>query len=116
MKAQSRNFLVENIYILSAFAVRHNLVRFDQRLSLTTLLACAVSRGFNMWWVLRTFVAQQKIEFCRIHNRFPCCSKCFACDVCHDESEDHEMKFATRMVCGFCSKEQVKNLATQLNN
>ena len=45
MKAQSRNFLVENIYILSAFAVRHNLVRFGQRLSLTTLLACAVSRG-----------------------------------------------------------------------
>uniref|UniRef100_A0A0M3I3Y0 C3H1-type domain-containing protein n=1 Tax=Ascaris lumbricoides TaxID=6252 RepID=A0A0M3I3Y0_ASCLU len=39
--------------------------------------------------------------------RFPCCGKLYPCDVCHDENErDHEMKFASRMVCGFCSKEQ----------
>ncbi|KHN75429.1 Uncharacterized protein C18H10.09 [Toxocara canis] len=39
--------------------------------------------------------------------RFPCCGKLYPCDSCHDENElDHEMKFATRMVCGFCSKEQ----------
>lgn len=39
--------------------------------------------------------------------RFPCCGKLYPCDVCHAENEqDHEMKFATRMVCGFCSKEQ----------
>ncbi|XP_013395822.1 uncharacterized protein LOC106162896 [Lingula anatina] len=39
--------------------------------------------------------------------RFPCCGKCYPCDVCHDDKEgDHEMKFANRMVCGFCAKEQ----------
>ncbi|XP_078374133.1 uncharacterized protein LOC144657650 isoform X1 [Oculina patagonica] len=38
--------------------------------------------------------------------RFPCCGKCYPCDLCHEEKEDHEMKYATRMVCGFCSKEQ----------
>ncbi|KAJ3128086.1 hypothetical protein HK098_005140 [Nowakowskiella sp. JEL0407] len=40
--------------------------------------------------------------------RFPCCGKLYPCDKCHDEkSEDsHEMVFANRMVCGYCSKEQ----------
>jgi len=40
--------------------------------------------------------------------RFPCCGKVYPCDVCHEEGEenDHEMKFATRMICGYCSKEQ----------
>lgn len=38
--------------------------------------------------------------------RFPCCGKCYPCDLCHEEEEDHEMKYATRMVCGFCSREQ----------
>ncbi|XP_071480408.1 uncharacterized protein [Diadema antillarum] len=40
--------------------------------------------------------------------RFPCCGKCYPCDECHDLAElDHEMKFATRMICGFCAKEQI---------
>lgn len=38
--------------------------------------------------------------------RFPCCGKCYPCDLCHDDKEDHEMKFANRMVCGFCCREQ----------
>jgi len=40
--------------------------------------------------------------------RFPCCGKVYPCDICHEEGEenDHEMKFATRMICGHCSKEQ----------
>ncbi|KAM8974018.1 uncharacterized protein RCH25_019522 [Pelodytes ibericus] len=38
--------------------------------------------------------------------RFPCCGKTYPCDVCHDEHEDHEMELATRMVCGYCAKEQ----------
>ncbi|XP_014670398.1 PREDICTED: uncharacterized protein LOC106811186 isoform X2 [Priapulus caudatus] len=39
--------------------------------------------------------------------RFPCCGKCYPCDVCHEEKEDgHEMKFASRMICGYCCKEQ----------
>ncbi|KAJ8303908.1 hypothetical protein KUTeg_017491 [Tegillarca granosa] len=39
--------------------------------------------------------------------RFPCCGKCYPCDVCHEENEmDHEMIFATRMICGYCCKEQ----------
>lgn len=40
--------------------------------------------------------------------RFPCCGKLHACDLCHEEaSEDgHDAKWATRMVCGFCSREQ----------
>lgn len=38
--------------------------------------------------------------------RFPCCGKRFACDMCHEEGTDHEMQWATRMVCGFCSVEQ----------
>ncbi|KAG8185484.1 hypothetical protein JTE90_019742 [Oedothorax gibbosus] len=39
--------------------------------------------------------------------RFPCCGRVYPCDLCHEEKEmDHEMKFASRMICGFCSKEQ----------
>ncbi|KAK4472762.1 hypothetical protein MN116_003984 [Schistosoma mekongi] len=40
--------------------------------------------------------------------RFPCCGRLEPCDVCHDNSvvDGHEMELATRMICGFCSKEQ----------
>lgn len=39
--------------------------------------------------------------------RFPCCGMRFPCDLCHEEFTDgHSMKWATRMVCGFCSLEQ----------
>ncbi|KAI8060798.1 hypothetical protein BC940DRAFT_311371 [Gongronella butleri] len=38
--------------------------------------------------------------------RFPCCSKLYACDVCHDKQEDHVAETAHRQVCGMCSKEQ----------
>ncbi|XP_075064518.1 uncharacterized protein LOC142152118 [Mixophyes fleayi] len=41
--------------------------------------------------------------------RFPCCGKAYPCDLCHDEAEDHEMELATRMLCGFCAKEQPYN-------
>jgi len=42
-------------------------------------------------------------------NRFPCCGKAYPCDVCHEDDikGDHEMKVANKMICGFCSKEQV---------
>ncbi|XP_063782652.1 uncharacterized protein LOC134932282 isoform X2 [Pseudophryne corroboree] len=39
--------------------------------------------------------------------RFPCCGKTYPCDVCHIEAEDHESELATRMLCGFCAKEQM---------
>lgn len=40
--------------------------------------------------------------------RFPCCGKAYPCDLCHNEKElEHEMKRATRMICGFCAKEQI---------
>ncbi|XP_030621897.1 uncharacterized protein si:dkey-24l11.2 [Chanos chanos] len=38
--------------------------------------------------------------------RFPCCGRAYPCDVCHDEDQDHLMELATRMICGFCAKEQ----------
>ncbi|GAX77845.1 hypothetical protein CEUSTIGMA_g5287.t1 [Chlamydomonas eustigma] len=38
--------------------------------------------------------------------RFPCCGWRFPCDLCHEEATDHPLKWATRMVCGFCSSEQ----------
>lgn len=38
--------------------------------------------------------------------RFPCCGRTYACDVCHDEDQDHPMELATRMICGYCAKEQ----------
>ncbi|KAK9837114.1 hypothetical protein WJX81_003810 [Elliptochloris bilobata] len=39
--------------------------------------------------------------------RFPCCGQRFACDLCHEEGTDgHEMKWALRMICGYCAKEQ----------
>ena len=31
----------------------------------------------------------------------------YPCDVCHDSTEDHIMERAKRMICGYCSKEQV---------
>jgi hypothetical protein len=38
--------------------------------------------------------------------RFPCCGQLYPCDVCHNNSEAHEPVWATRVVCGHCSKEQ----------
>ena len=38
--------------------------------------------------------------------RFPCCGRAWPCDECHDENSDHKAAWATRMICGFCSKEQ----------
>ncbi|RXM95076.1 hypothetical protein EOD39_17281 [Acipenser ruthenus] len=39
--------------------------------------------------------------------RFPCCGRAYPCDACHDEDQNHEMELATRMICGYCAKEQV---------
>ena len=41
------------------------------------------------------------------HHRFPCCGKAYPCDICHDSKEDHPMERASRMICGYCSREQV---------
>ncbi|XP_008309205.1 uncharacterized protein LOC103379434 isoform X2 [Cynoglossus semilaevis] len=41
--------------------------------------------------------------------RFPCCGRAYACDACHDEDQDHPMELATRMLCGYCAKEQPYN-------
>ena len=38
--------------------------------------------------------------------RFPCCSRLYPCDVCHDKEEDHMYELARRHVCGQCSREQ----------
>ncbi|WIA08276.1 hypothetical protein OEZ85_007719 [Tetradesmus obliquus] len=40
--------------------------------------------------------------------RFPCCGQRYACDLCHEEAtaDGHDAAWATRMVCGFCSREQ----------
>ncbi|KAK0151693.1 hypothetical protein N1851_006999 [Merluccius polli] len=38
--------------------------------------------------------------------RFSCCGRAYACDVCHDEDQDHAMELATRMICGHCATEQ----------
>ncbi|XP_072550598.1 uncharacterized protein [Salminus brasiliensis] len=38
--------------------------------------------------------------------RFPCCGWAYPCDVCHNEGQDHLMELATRMICGYCAKEQ----------
>ena len=47
------------------------------------------------------------IDLSRRWLRFPCCGRRFACDLCHEEQTDgHEMKWAQRMVCGYCSTEQ----------
>ena len=43
--------------------------------------------------------------------RFPCCGKAYPCDVCHDTTEDHPGELANRMICGYCSREQVGSLA-----
>eukprot|EP01130_Rhizamoeba_saxonica_P017888 TRINITY_DN879_c0_g2_i1.p1 TRINITY_DN879_c0_g2~~TRINITY_DN879_c0_g2_i1.p1 ORF type:complete len:542 (-),score=120.48 TRINITY_DN879_c0_g2_i1:132-1757(-) len=41
--------------------------------------------------------------------RFPCCGRAFACDICHDEAEDHPFEWAKKMICGFCAGEQPFN-------
>ncbi|GLC36785.1 hypothetical protein PLESTB_000783200 [Pleodorina starrii] len=45
--------------------------------------------------------------------RFPCCGMRFPCDLCHEESvpDGHPVRWAQRMVCGFCSTEQHLALA-----
>ena len=45
--------------------------------------------------------------------RFQCCGKAFACDICHDGSDcpkAGEGIFASRMICGYCSKEQTSSV------
>lgn len=40
--------------------------------------------------------------------RFPCCGKAYPCDTCHDEDPSnagHKAEWATRMICGACSRE-----------
>ncbi|RDW85515.1 hypothetical protein BP5796_03840 [Coleophoma crateriformis] len=37
--------------------------------------------------------------------RFSCCQKVYACDKCHDSTEDHPPEWANRMLCGWCSRE-----------
>lgn len=39
--------------------------------------------------------------------RFSCCDRVFPCDRCHDEKEAHPNEHANRMICGWCSREQV---------
>lgn len=38
--------------------------------------------------------------------RFSCCETVYRCDKCHDAATDHDMEWATRMICGWCSREQ----------
>lgn len=38
--------------------------------------------------------------------RFSCCGRVHPCDKCHDEAEGHINEWASRMICGFCSREQ----------
>ncbi|KAK2005489.1 hypothetical protein LZ32DRAFT_175519 [Colletotrichum eremochloae] len=38
--------------------------------------------------------------------RFSCCARVHPCDRCHDEAENHVNEWASRMVCGWCSREQ----------
>lgn len=38
--------------------------------------------------------------------KFQCCNRMFPCDICHDESSNHICERASKMICGFCSKEQ----------
>lgn len=37
--------------------------------------------------------------------RFSCCQKVYACDKCHNDSEEHPNEWANRMICGWCSRE-----------
>jgi uncharacterized CHY-type Zn-finger protein len=39
--------------------------------------------------------------------RFSCCQKVYACDRCHDEAEEHANEHGNRMICGYCSREQI---------
>ncbi|KAL4908975.1 hypothetical protein BDW74DRAFT_174199 [Aspergillus multicolor] len=39
--------------------------------------------------------------------RFSCCQKVFPCDKCHDAATDHPNEHANRMICGYCSREQI---------
>ena len=41
--------------------------------------------------------------------RFGCCNKIFPCDICHDETSDHNCEYAKTILCGFCSFEQTAN-------
>ena len=36
--------------------------------------------------------------------KFPCCSRSFPCDECHDKESDHPYQLASIQICGFCAK------------
>eukprot|EP00878_Enallax_costatus_P041308 GHUV01047980.1.p1 GENE.GHUV01047980.1~~GHUV01047980.1.p1 ORF type:complete len:188 (-),score=10.35 GHUV01047980.1:32-595(-) len=65
--------------------------------------ACLMRCTFAISRITATLVTQSPRWL-----RFPCCGQRFACDICHEEAvpDGHEAAWATRMVCGYCSREQ----------
>jgi hypothetical protein len=37
--------------------------------------------------------------------RFPCCGRAYPCDECHAADQKHEAEWASRQICGYCSRE-----------
>ncbi|CAG8253306.1 unnamed protein product [Penicillium salamii] len=46
-------------------------------------------------------------HYAKSQRWFSCCSKVFPCDKCHDAETDHPNEHANRMICGYCSREQI---------
>ena len=55
---------------------------------------------------LPDFGACKHYKFSLRWFRFSCCNKVFPCDICHDESSDHNNEYAKTVLCGFCACEQ----------
>ncbi|KAL6232250.1 hypothetical protein BDW75DRAFT_24762 [Aspergillus navahoensis] len=47
------------------------------------------------------------MHYSKSYRWFSCCQKVFPCDKCHDTATDHPNEHANRMICGFCSREQI---------
>lgn len=98
--------LQEKLPVVQVFFFFRNLVILKNKLLIIILDSCP-SEVFLIFHRTMFNFFKNFLKFGEI-SRFPCCGKLYPCDSCHDEAEkDHEMKLANRMVCGFCSKEQV---------
>ncbi|KAJ9087765.1 hypothetical protein DSO57_1030053 [Entomophthora muscae] len=86
--ASSNSHVEDSVQILGG-AIKKEKIAYKVGQPLPSFGACRHYKRSNRWL------------------RFPCCGKAYPCDTCHDDASqgDHDMIFASAMICGFCSQE-----------
>merc|ERR1712032_1658719 len=92
-------------------AAQDDVARYEERVRAGMARAEASRRGGSDSVPIRVGTPLPMQGACKHYRksnrwlRFPCCGRAFPCGECHDAASDHEFEWATRMLCGFCSRE-----------